>query len=200
MLQKLFDSRIIDGYSKKGGEGLLRDVINSSLVIMGARCGARLDGGCAWHKLKDKSEFVRVAKAVIKKSGRRIVFVPWGRGQWLEPLLLNLDACDPDDVKFMKTCRETCNSDITPTASAVMGRLLGYSCNYDGDAWDRRGFIELNVVVNNSHETLESIWLAGFGCGPSSKGRSKKEILNEALLKWSKCRDLAGEHIKSAYS
>ena len=162
----------IDSYS---------DAINASLVLCGARSGARLDNG----NYKGDSAFITLLLKLAKKS-KHIVVV---KGS--EPIIADMTKCSKADIDMIN--KE--GSDLQPDISAAMGRIFGYRCKYEKSSWQQNGHISLEVLIRVfGCDQMHHQQLAAFGCGPSVSVKEMRAKVLDAYKYWvaSNCHALAG--------
>jgi len=197
VLPKLVTASVRDGASPRDAESCMLKSINTALVWAGVRPAARLDSS------PDGPAFRRAVQSIAKASGRPLRMVRWGRSD-TEPLVIDAQRCRPQDVEAIVHA----DSDLTPSVSAAMGRLLGYRCLYrdsaDAKAWKSAGVMTLYADVQRADAEsmksdmragLVSLWLAGFGCSRQDMDdQQMARMLRRMIKEWGQAssRTLAG--------
>ncbi len=194
-VQALARAAARDGARASDAEDVLENAINAVLVLAGVRPAARLD-----HHRGVGPAFSRALKTLAVRSGRPLRLQPWGPSS-VEPPVVDTQRCSARDIA---TVVEGSDSDLTPTISAAMGRLLGYRCPYresdSGTRWKGAGVIALTADVQRVDAGTmgaATLWLAGFGC---ARGEDAPGTMRRMVNEWGQAssRALAGSIIRVA--
>jgi hypothetical protein len=128
-------------------EGLL-NAINATLVHLRVRQAARLDSGIPSDEL------------IASMKRNKLKVIKWAGDD--EPIVIHAS-----DKASQKLCDQLCQLPLNGDEADIMGRLLGYGCDFDkGMPIDKCWMINFIVYIRCSDNIsrLDNNWLGGFKC------------------------------------